>query len=81
MFGSAGTQAPIYPADGFKTVLKRLDSPLLDKCRTEFQSAACVAANNAFTDSRERTTIVNTPRIVPNGMKRHSMHAMTRANE
>jgi hypothetical protein len=32
--------------------------------------------NNVFTDSRERTIIVNTPRIVPKGMKRHSMHAI-----
>jgi hypothetical protein len=36
------------------------------------------AENNVFTDSRESAIIVKTPRIVPNGMKRHSTHAITR---
>jgi hypothetical protein len=48
------------------------------KSKAEFQARAW---NNPLTDSRERTTIVNTPRIVPKGMKRHSMQAMTSANE
>src|SRR5262249_11034852 len=42
---------------------------------------AYVPENNAFTDSRESTTIVNTPRTVPNGTKKHWMQAITRANE
>jgi hypothetical protein len=33
--------------------------------------------NSAFTDSRESTIIVKTPRIVPKGMKRHSIQAIT----
>jgi hypothetical protein len=47
----------------------------------QFQTDVCVAANNAFTDSRESTMIVNTPRIVPKGMKRHSTHAIVNANQ
>jgi hypothetical protein len=39
------------------------------------------AENNPLTDSRESATIVKTPRIVPNGTKRHSMQAITSANE
>src|SRR4030095_9086476 len=31
------------------------------------RAGVCVSENDAFTDSRERTTIVNTPRIVPKG--------------
>src|SRR6266567_2448224 len=52
-------------------------------CKAEFQPGACAVAveNNPRTDSRESTTIVKTPRIVPNGMKRHSMQAITKANE
>src|SRR5207249_9645969 len=45
-----------------------------------FQHGGCAVANNAFTDSRESATIVKTPRIVPNGIKRHSTHAITSAN-
>jgi hypothetical protein len=37
--------------------------------------------NNVFTDSRESTMIVNTPRIVPNGTKRHSIQPTTNANQ
>jgi len=44
-------------------------------------AAVCVHSNNAFTDSRESATIVNIPRIVSNGTKRHSMQAITSANE
>ena len=43
--------------------------------------AVCVRANSSFTDSRKSATIVKTLRIVPNGMKRHSMQAITSANE
>ena len=43
--------------------------------------ASGYAENNALTDSRESTIIVKTPRIVPKGRKRHSMQAITRANE
>jgi hypothetical protein len=37
--------------------------------------------NNVFSDSRDSTIIVNTPRIAPNGTKMHSMHATTNANQ
>ena len=49
----------------------------------QFQTgAATVAPENSFlTDWRESTTIVNTPRMVPKGIKRHSMQAITSANE
>jgi len=36
--------------------------------------------NSVFTDSLDKTRIVKTPRIVPNGMKMHSTHAVTNAN-
>ena len=47
--------------------------------RVVFQHGGCAVANNAFTDSRESVTIVKTPRIVPNGIKRHSTQAITSA--
>jgi hypothetical protein len=34
--------------------------------------------NSCFTDSRTSTMMVNTPRTVPTGMKRHSTPAITR---
>ena len=43
--------------------------------------SSCGVENNFLTDSRESTTIVNTPSIVPKGTKRHSMQAITSANE
>src|SRR5438477_424619 len=45
------------------------------------QPGACSDENNVITDSRESTIIVNTPRIVPNGTKMHSIHATTNANQ
>jgi hypothetical protein len=56
---------------------------LLVETQIVVSTGACAFAgeNNPRTDSRERTTTVNTPRIVPKGMKRHSMQAITSANE
>jgi hypothetical protein len=53
------------------------------KPKAEFQPDASTDAveNNSLTDSRERTMIVNTPRIVPKGIKMHSMQATTNANQ
>ena len=56
---------------------------LIFKIGARFQLGAgvVVVENNPRTDSRESTTTVNTPRIVPKGMKRHSTQAITSANE
>src|SRR6266481_6584060 len=53
------------------------------KAQRPILARGCIEAvgNNSLTDSRERATIVNAPRIVPNGTKRHSMQAITSANE
>src|SRR5439155_12571275 len=53
------------------------DSSTLQPCN--FQTDVYVAANNSFTDSRDSAIIVKTPRIVPKGMKRHSIQAITSA--
>jgi hypothetical protein len=45
------------------------------------QSPSTGIENSVFTDWRESTIIVNTPRIVPNGTKMHSMQATTNANQ
>src|SRR4029077_8477593 len=45
------------------------------------QAGGCAVKNKVLTDSRESATIVNTPRIVPKGMKRHSIQATTSAKE
>ena len=37
--------------------------------------------NSAFTDSRESTIMVKTPRIVPKGINMHSMQATTNTNQ
>src|SRR5438034_1190453 len=56
--------------------------PLRRHARLQFQRDASAALeNNVFTDSRDSTMIVNTPRIVPNGTKMHSTHATTNANQ
>ncbi|PYI59522.1 MAG: hypothetical protein DMC60_10125 [Verrucomicrobia bacterium] len=47
----------------------------------DFHARDCPVENNALADSRDSATIVNTPRIVPKGMKRHSMQATTSAKE
>ena len=52
-----------------------------NKNRGYLRPSSDYAENNALTDSRESTIIVKTPRIVPKGRKRHSIQAITRANE
>ena len=49
--------------------------------KAAIQPGADAVENNVFTDSRESAIIVKTPRIVPKGMKRHSIQAITSANE
>src|SRR5947208_15076998 len=80
MFGSAAAREVISRATGLKRGFEQLHRLLLKKSKANSQHGGCAVANNAFTDSRESATIVKTPRIVPNGMKRHSRHAMTSAN-
>lgn len=82
MFGSVVKLALIFRATGLKPVSEQVHRLLL-KTESRVQPAADTVAveNNPLTDSRERTTIVNTPRIVPKGMKTHSMQAITSANE
>jgi len=61
---------------------KRIQRPLLEIQITDSAGAYTVAVeNNPRTDSLESTTIVNTPRIVPKGIKRDSMQDITRTNE
>src|SRR5437762_6547105 len=45
------------------------------------QSPSTGIENSVFTDWRASTIIVNTPRIVPNGTKMHSIQATTNANQ
>src|SRR5438067_5555469 len=56
--------------------------PLRRHARLQFQrDASAELENNVFTASRDSTIIVNTPRIVPNGTKMHSIQATTNANQ
>src|SRR6266540_4416413 len=93
MSGLSGALEVIFPAAGWNgmrefralivSVLENLGSrETLPVCASTFQLCASAAVkNSAFTDSRERTIIVKTPRIVPKGIKRHSMQAITNANQ
>src|SRR4029453_19379059 len=82
MFGSAKARVAIFQAAGSKRGSEQVHRLLL-RIKSRVQPGAWTVAdkNNPLTDSRERTMIVNTPRIVPKGMKRHSMQAITTANE
>src|SRR5438067_964860 len=81
MFGSAAAREVISRATGLKRGFEQLHRLLLKKSKANSQHGGCAVANNAFTDSRESATIVKTPRIVPKGMKRHSMQATTSTEE
>ncbi len=47
-------------------------------CSDDYGFCGRLAWNSGFTDSRINTTIVNTPRTVPNGINMHSIPATTK---
>jgi hypothetical protein len=59
------------------TMIKALKVSALQPCN--FQAGVCAAANNPFTGSLNSAIIVKIPRIIPKGMKRHSIQAITSA--